>query len=143
MSNSISISNEMSHFDYPSLSQDFEWKPNVEMALIYQVLTKQCLKKYFPHLMTLSQMALASSKAKKVHDQATLIVFEEPMVCLKEKWLSKRALEIKFIKYQNQNVLKEILNNFEFFFSLPQIQKIKVDQNHMNTFLYKSFRCLI
>ena len=48
MSNFISISNEMSHFDYPSLSQDFEWKPHVEMALIYQVLTKQCLKKVFP-----------------------------------------------------------------------------------------------
>ena len=48
MSNFISISNEMSHFDYPSLSQDFEWKPHLEMALIYQVLTKQCLKKVFP-----------------------------------------------------------------------------------------------
>ena len=48
MSNFISISNERSHFDYPSLSQDFEWKPHVEMALIYQILTKQCLKKVFP-----------------------------------------------------------------------------------------------
>ena len=48
MSNFISISNEMGHFDYPSLSQDFEWKPHVEMALIHQVLTKQCLKKVFP-----------------------------------------------------------------------------------------------
>ena len=48
MSNFLSISNERSHFDYPSLSQDFEWKPYVEIALIYQVLTKQCLKKVFP-----------------------------------------------------------------------------------------------
>ena len=47
MSNFISISNERGHFDYPSLSQDFEWKSHVEMALIYQVLTKQCLKKVF------------------------------------------------------------------------------------------------
>ena len=43
-----SISNERGHFDYPSLSQDFEWKPYVEIALFYQVLTKQCLKKVFP-----------------------------------------------------------------------------------------------
>ena len=35
------------HFDYPSLSQDFEWKPYLEMVLIYQVLTRQCLKKVF------------------------------------------------------------------------------------------------
>ena len=35
------------HFDYPSLSQDFEWKPHLEMVLIYQVLTRQCLKKVF------------------------------------------------------------------------------------------------
>ena len=48
MSNFLSISNERGHFDYPSLSQDFEWKPYVEIALIYQVLTKQCLKKVFP-----------------------------------------------------------------------------------------------
>ena len=47
MSNFISISNEMGHFDYPSLSQDFEWKPHVKMALIHQVLTKQWLKKVF------------------------------------------------------------------------------------------------
>ena len=37
----------MGHFHYPSLSEDFEWKPYEEMALIYQVLTKQCLKKVF------------------------------------------------------------------------------------------------
>ena len=48
MLNFLSISNERGHFDYPSLSQDFEWKPHVEMALTYQVLTKQCLKKVFP-----------------------------------------------------------------------------------------------
>ena len=47
MSNFLSISNEMGHFDYPSLFQDFEWKPHVEMALIH-LLTKQCLKKVFP-----------------------------------------------------------------------------------------------
>ena len=48
MSNFISISNERGHFDNLSLSQDFEWKPHMEIALIYQVLTKQCLKKVFP-----------------------------------------------------------------------------------------------
>ena len=48
MSNFLSITNERGHFGYPSLSQDLEWKPHVEMALTYQVLTKQCLKKVFP-----------------------------------------------------------------------------------------------
>ena len=48
MSNFLSISNERGHFDYPSSSQYFEWKPLVEMTLTYQVLTKQCLKKVFP-----------------------------------------------------------------------------------------------
>ena len=48
MSNFLSISNERGHFDYSSLSEDFEWKPYVEIALIYQVLIKQCLKKVFP-----------------------------------------------------------------------------------------------
>ena len=48
MSNFLIISNERGHFDYPSLSQDFEWKPYVEIALIHQVLTKQCVKKVFP-----------------------------------------------------------------------------------------------
>ena len=43
----LAFLNERSHFDYPSLSQDFEWKPYLEMVLIYQVLTTQCLKKVF------------------------------------------------------------------------------------------------
>ena len=42
----LSISNERGHFDEPSLSQDFEWKSQLRMALIHQVLTEQSLKKY-------------------------------------------------------------------------------------------------
>ena len=37
---------------FPSLSQDFEWKSQLKKASIYKVLTMQCLKKYFPYLMT-------------------------------------------------------------------------------------------
>ena len=48
MTNCLSISNEKGHFDYNFLSQDFEWKPQLKMVLIYQVLTNQCLKKVFP-----------------------------------------------------------------------------------------------
>ena len=58
---SLAFSNEKGHFDYPSLSQDFEWKHHLEMVFnlssIDQIMTE---KKYFSHLMTLFQMVLAS-----------------------------------------------------------------------------------
>ena len=36
--------------------------PTELIVLIYQVMTKQCLKKYFSYLMTLTQMAIAFLK---------------------------------------------------------------------------------
>ena len=55
------ISYAKGHFDYPSLSQDFEWKSQMKIVLIYQVLTKQFMwKSICQHLMNVSQMTLAS-----------------------------------------------------------------------------------
>ena len=42
-----SISREKSHFDYLSLSQDFEWNPQLKMISIFKVLTKQLFKAVF------------------------------------------------------------------------------------------------
>ena len=53
---------EKTDFDYPFLSQDFEWKLQLKMVIIYQVLTKECKKKVFPISKTLPQIVLASLK---------------------------------------------------------------------------------
>ena len=41
----LDISDEKGQIDYPSLSQNFEMKPQLKIVLIYQVLTKQYMKK--------------------------------------------------------------------------------------------------
>ena len=53
----LSISDEKGQIDYPSLSQNFEMKPQLKIVLIYQVLTKQYMKKY---LIILPNMTTAS-----------------------------------------------------------------------------------
>lgn len=55
-------SDKKGHFDYPSLSLDFDWKPQLKIAPIYLALTELCLKGYFPCVVSLSEMTLAPWK---------------------------------------------------------------------------------